>query len=530
MKRVISAVVLLCSWLASAAQAEKLKGYVWDVQGSTLVVEGVSLRLSEATKLERQNQPGLRPEDLRIGWEVEVEGDPYGQNALVARKIKVKSKRNEEIKVEGFVEEIRPDSVYSDGKTLLWPKALDHNAVQLGMQLKGEGVVLDDGTVELKEYRLKPRERDQGEQKFRALAAEELSKLKQKLVFYDDRLFQEYVNRVGQNLVPDYLNREELAFNFSIVDDPDLNAFALPDGTVVVHSGLLAVLENEAQLAAVLGHEIAHVTHKHSYRGYRTAQKLQWVALGAAVAGAVVDASSDRPYWAGPSVGNILFQVGAALALTAAVNGHGRNLEDDADRIGLRYGVQAGYDPYQAPAVWRIFDKHVSDQNAAVNWLFSDHSTHRARVSNLTREINLNYRQKVQPGTLLVNADPYGRAVVRLRRHNAIRDYQRKEYKNSEKAFRELLEQNPRDAVSHLYLGNIYRDTGEAGSKKALAEYQEAQRLDPDLAEPYRELGFYYYGSGDTSEAIKAFETYLAKDPQAQDAVTIRQYIRELSR
>jgi predicted Zn-dependent protease len=525
-----SAFTLFAIWLiALPAEAAKLRGFVWDVNGESILVEGTRVELGPATRVERDNHPQVRTSDIRIGWEVEVESEGQGSDRVVAHKIKVKNRRFQPIKLEGFVERLDQDSIYTEGRRVHWPPGLGRDTIRLGMQLKGEGVLHDDGTVQLKKHELRPRERTEGEEQFLALASDELTKLKEKLVFYDDRLFQEYVNRVGQGLVPSYVDRDDLQFNFSIVDDPDLNAFALPDGTVVIHTGLLAVLENEAQLASVLGHEIAHVTHKHSYRGYRRNQKLQWVALGAAVAGAVIDAKSDRAPWQGPSLGSVLFSVGATLALSAAVSGHGRNLEDDADRIGLRYTVDSGYDPHQAPEVWRIFNRRLPDQNAAVNWFFSDHSTHRARISNLTREINQNYRGSLDPARLARREEEYQKAVSRMRRHNAIRAYERKNYRQAEEALRSHLQDNPDDAVAHLYLGNIYRDlAGNSGSKEAVAEYETAIRLDPELAEPYRELGFYYYGQGDHARARESFGTYLDKAPHAQDAAQVRDYLRQI--
>jgi hypothetical protein len=174
---------------------------------------------------------------------------------------------------------------------------------------------------------------------------------------------------------------------------------------IVIHTGLLAVLENEAQLAAVLGHEIAHVTHNHGYRTHRARRKSRWAALGAAVGAVVLDVYTDS------SLGGDLASLGASVSLSAAVNGHSRNLEDDADRIGLRYMVAAGYDPFQALEVWRIFSRHASDRSGAGNWFFGSHSTHRARLSNLTREINANYRGTIDASTLKTNAKEYRAAL-----------------------------------------------------------------------------------------------------------------------
>ncbi len=120
--------------------------------------------------------------------------------------------------------------------------------------------------------------------------------------------------------------------------------------------------------------------------------------------------------------------------------------------------------------------------------------------------------------------------VARLRRHNAVLDYERREYRNAEKAFRRILEIQPGDATSHLYLGKILWDTrGMAGADDALAELDEAIRLDATLADPYREKGFVYYSLGYRESAVEAFERYVDLAPTAEDAAEVRGYIRDLS-
>ena len=522
----LSSLLSVCALAtAGSARVEKLEGVLWDV-GDRVIVEGVDVVLSDSTRIERKGHSGITPRELRIGWVVEVQGRVDGER-LLAEKIKVKTERHKKVDVEGYIESLDEDSFDVEGRPIRY-SGVDRSLVRPGEFLDGKGILIDDGTIELEKYEVRPRERDRGEVEFLALAATELSELKKNLDFYDDRLFQEYVSRVGHSLVPEWVDRNEVQFNFSIVNDPELNAFALPDGTIVIHSGLLATLENEAQLATVLGHEIAHVTHKHGYRGYRRAQKMQWVALGAAVAAAAIDA--DRQPWEGPSWASTLVSLGATLTLTAAVNGHGRNLEDDADRVGLNYSHDAGYDPFQAPRVWEIFSLHTADRNAVSNWFFSSHSTHRARIGNLTQEINQHYRDRLVTEKLNRNEEEYSRMVARLRRHNAVMDYERKELKNAETAFRNILKMNPEDAVAHLYLGKIVWDTqGMAGGDAALAELKRASEIDPKLAAPYRERGFIYYSLGYRESAIEAFEAYIEMAPNAEDVEEIRGYLRDIS-
>jgi Zn-dependent protease with chaperone function len=401
--------VIACLFLSQELFAEKFKGYVWDVSDLALVVEGVPVALTEKVRFERSNQKDVTVRDLRIGLEVEVEGR-RGQNAFLAEKIKIKNKRFEEVDVEGFIGRVEGSEIEIGARRVLLPRELvPAEPLRAGMQIDGKGIVQDDGSIQVKKARFKPAGFDPEEAQFMALVSQEVTQMKEKLPRLDDPALQEYVARVGRGLVPDWANPEEIQFNFSVIQDDSLNAFALPDGTVVVHTGLLKVLDNEAQFATVLGHEIAHATNRHGYRGYKHQSKMMWVQLAAIAGGVVVGTKTDSP------LAGILTSVGSSLTLSAIVNGHGRDLEDEADRVGLEYMVDAGYDPFQAPQVWKVFNQHSGDQSAVTNFFFSDHSTHRARISNLTREINTRYRGKIDPASTKDNRDQYQEAIAGLK-------------------------------------------------------------------------------------------------------------------
>jgi HEAT repeat protein len=213
--------------------------------------------------------------------------------------------------------------------------------------------------------------------------------------------------------------------------------------------------------------------------------------------------------------------MGADLALTAAVNGYGRDLEDDADRIGLRYAYEAGYDPFPAVELWRVLSKRVPDEGAVSNWFFGDHSTQRARISNLTLEINLRYRGRVEAAGLARNEKEYRLALMR---HAAMALYARSDYAGAERALRRLLEAHPGDAAAHLYLGSVYRALEPTlRSERAVAEYERAGQLDPSLAAADRELGSYFFMLGDHARAASHLEAYLKKAPDAPDAADVRE-------
>lgn len=144
---------------------------------------------------------------------------------------------------------------------------------------------------------------------------------------YKDEALNAYINEVGQR-VAKTSDRPDLNYTFTIIDSPDINAFALPGGYIYVNRGLIAYLQSEAQLAAVLGHEIGHVTARHAVRR-DAAQK------GAGLLGFISVVATGSYV-----VGDV-----ANLWTSAAVMGYGREMELEADKFGAEYLLNAKYDP-----------------------------------------------------------------------------------------------------------------------------------------------------------------------------------------
>ena len=145
---------------------------------------------------------------------------------------------------------------------------------------------------------------------------------------YKSEALQEYVNSVGQQ-VAQKSHRTNLGYHFTVLDTPEVNAFALPGGYVYITRGILAYLNSEAELAAVLGHEIGHVTARH---GVRQASAAQATGIGMAVASIFV-----------PQINSS--NIGQTLS-TALLSGYGRDHELEADRLGAEYLARTGYNPH----------------------------------------------------------------------------------------------------------------------------------------------------------------------------------------
>jgi len=344
---------------------------------------------------------------------------------------------------------------------------------------------------------------------------------------YKNPEVEAYVSRIGQSVVPQWA-RKQFNFQFQIISDPSLNAFALPDGSIFVHTGLLARVENEAQLAAILGHEVAHVTEHHSAQGYKK-QMTTFVPaiIGAQVVGAKVSDKSDNPFV------QMATQAGLTLAVSAAVSGYGRTHEDQADRVGLRYAVEAGYDPTPAPEVWDIFNQTYGDQSKIENFFYGNHSTNKVRKNNQEREIKRHYADPSKAGvTRPVNDEGYQVAMLPLTRDNAILDFEAKRYNLARSGFQRVLRYRKNDAPSHTYLGRISLASADMPTREADAEaqFRLAIQSDPKYPDAHRGLGRLLASRKKNTEAKGELKKYLELAPKdAANRKDVENELRKIS-
>jgi predicted Zn-dependent protease len=189
-----------------------------------------------------------------------------------------------------------------------------------------------------------------------AIGQQQDVEIRREMGVYDDPELQRYVNDIGQQLAR-VSHRPNLPWSFTIVDNPAINAFALPGGYIYLTRGILAYLDDEAELAGVLGHEIGHVTARHAAQAYtRQAQ----AGIGLAILSIFVP--STTPFT----------DVGAA-GLSVLFLRHGREAELEADRLGVEYGSGAGYDPAGVPRFLTTLARvNALSERGVPNWL----STH----------------------------------------------------------------------------------------------------------------------------------------------------------
>jgi predicted Zn-dependent protease len=177
--------------------------------------------------------------------------------------------------------------------------------------------------------------------------------------FIDDPIITEYVNRVGQNIV--LHSDAKVPFTIKVIDSDEVNAFALPGGFFYVNKGLLLAADNEAELAGVMAHEIAHVAARHAVENQTKATLLEYAAIGGSI------------FLGG--IPGMIYQNTAGIGLLGIFMKFSRSAEEEADKLGVQYMYAAGYDP---GAMATMFEKLEAKNKKKPGFIARAFATHPA--------------------------------------------------------------------------------------------------------------------------------------------------------
>lgn len=352
------------------------------------------------------------------------------------------------------------------------------------------------------------------------MAQENARKFEAQTKMWNDPLLEAYITEIGQRIVASTKPRP-FSYRFQVVADPSVNAFTFGGGLVYVNAGLLARMENEAQLAMVLAHEIGHVTERHVPKGIEAEYGIQVLgqlaASAASSSGVLPPGALEKSY---------------EFTMSAAINGHGRGRETEADETGLDYMVKAGYDPREAPHTFEQLLKEYGDQSAIQNFFYGNHPTNVARIENTTRLVKEKYEADLANRRLIVNTEEFNRRTRPLVLATAKYDYDAKRFKNASALYEKAARIDPTDAVAHYYLGKIALDTesGQGALDRTITELEQATKANPQYAIAHRDLGLAYFRKGDKQRAANALERYLTLEPSGADAPQIKATLADWKR
>ena len=199
--------------------------------------------------------------------------------------------------------------------------------------------------------------------------------LNAKLPLITDQYVNDYIDQLGRKLVENSL-QPDMKYHFFVVNDKDINAFALPGGYIYVNRGLLEAAQDESEVAGVLGHEIGHVIGRHSTNQMSKQLLLTGILMGSAIG---VGAKSEK--W-----GQVVGALGGVGRVSSAAMKFSRDHERQADWLGLESMAKAGYDPQGMIDFFKIMDAESKGKGAGLAFM-NTHPLPAERVKNMTKEI-----------------------------------------------------------------------------------------------------------------------------------------------
>jgi beta-barrel assembly-enhancing protease len=384
------------------------------------------------------------------------------------------------------------------------------------------------------------------------------NQFQEKGLVYNDPDTTKYITKVGQAVLPGGPEYQNVHWQFFVLRDPTPNAFALPNGSIYVHTGLLAVLENEAQLAGVLAHEETHVMNRHGYlenRSYRKKATGTIIFAGAVSAGGLAGGIGNEA--------SLIVQLAVPSLLESTVNGYSRELEKEADLRAVHALVDAGYSAEEMKTFFDVLQLD-HDVDLSKNIFYQDHP----KLQDRSRYVgDLAASLKPRTASPKIEADRYLIETESAVRHDADLEIRAGRSRTAVWVMEHVVNRDDKLADNFYVLGEAYRGLGprtpepkpeeltnkgkdearkmiakmtpqeyeaallkapggqqalESNRQSAEKNYRKAIEISPDLAGPHRGLGFLYEQEGQPEQSVQEFRKYLDLAPSAVDAPQIK--------
>ncbi|MBI4549310.1 MAG: M48 family metalloprotease [Candidatus Omnitrophica bacterium] len=361
-------------------------------------------------------------------------------------------------------------------------------------------------------------------------------------VFYRDAALETYLRKLTVPLASSLDWPESMKLRVKILRDPTVNAVSLMNGHLYVHTGILARLDSEAELAFVLAHELAHIDHRDTlYQMINLRRKT--------VTFKVLDLLFT-PVASLVGAGG-LSEMTLALIYASSVTGYGREAEAGADLFAIEKISRLGY---PAQAALRFFEVLMAEKERYKEgheiFFLSSHPSNRRRKAELTEWIRAHPGQRSS-----ARRGRYLRATYAVRLENAKLNLDLGRFYHALDDVAKLLRQNPEDPAAYYVRAEIYRNLpanwekvreevseerwkrlealGQAGRaerwrEKALRDYRKSLQLEPGYAPPYRGLGVLFLELENFPEAKRYFNKYLEIDPAARDRRSVLRHLKDM--
>ncbi|MFH1442048.1 MAG: M48 family metalloprotease [Candidatus Omnitrophota bacterium] len=373
---------------------------------------------------------------------------------------------------------------------------------------------------------------EEDESRFWKRSDEEQERLDNSGHIYEEAALESYINDVLSRIVPDNIEACGLQIKSRIIKDPRLNAFCFPDGTMYLHTGIIARMDNEAQLAVLLGHEITHAINRHSIKFFRDVKNKS----------AFYNTLSVTASGVGGVYGQAASLLGAFGTL-AAIYGYSKDNEREADKNGFNMVLAAGYDIKEAPKLFRHLQKNFDKEKKDEPFFFGTHPRLKERIvsyESLIQEIVSDGKYSQQER--ICNKDEYLKMTHELVLNNALLDISMGRFETAKAGIKKYLKYEPDSSKGYYYLGEVYmhqfeqpenkklkdKETKEDKKRKAVECYNKAIELDIVFAYPYKALGLMYFKDGRKEKARKKLSRYLELNPDTSDSLYVKKYLEKL--
>jgi predicted Zn-dependent protease len=357
------------------------------------------------------------------------------------------------------------------------------------------------------------------EQKLRGSADEmEKSLRESELAVHDDKLHA-YLGSIAERLlVAQGASGQKV--RILVGRDALLNALAMPNGFIYLHSGLLAGLENEAQLSIVIGHEIEHYLGRHPLRqifAYEHEVTKRNTVMAVTVFLAVLGG------------GNASLATVPYVTSRIAIDGYQRDIERDADAAGMNAMAAAGYDVREAPRMFELLAEAETEARVVEPYYYGSHPALTERIRTSKLQIEKLTASGWSPEGKRDGKAEYEAAIAELLLSNAELDEKLRRFNRARRAIDRYIRIRPDSSKGYFARGELERR--EAGSRKkglevAVASYRRAAELDPRNADAERELGLALRDLGREAEARGHLARYLQLAPAAKDRLIVESYLR----
>ncbi|MGI9281200.1 MAG: M48 family metalloprotease [Endozoicomonas sp.] len=317
---------------------------------------------------------------------------------------------------------------------------------------------------------------------------------------YDSEVLQAYLQGIMDRLYPEFKGN----IRVYVLKQPVLNAFALPNGGVYVNTGLIAAMENEAQLATVLAHEGIHYINRHSMKQREVRKVTSAFATATILVG---------------------FPLLGSVGLASTVTGYSRDLEREADDEGYVRLVNAGYDPSQSTVAFEALAREAKASEVKRPMFFSTHPAMQERIEHFQK---LQEKDGEVRGTETY-AKRYHSHVEVLRKEVLKNKLQTGRYNEIIATFEAPSQEALYEEIDHYILAEALRLRNKDDDKgKAIAIYKNLMVIDENFAPPYKAMGLISYKEKDYQQTKVFLQKFLELEPDSTDSPFIEQYLELL--